>query len=74
MLDSVHKVTSSTLDGFSDDSNIAENLANKYRNLYSSVPTSAHELTVLRADVVKDILGDTGSDLSCISVFEICNA
>ena len=73
-LDSVHKVTPSTLDGFSDDSDIADNLANKYRNLYSSVPTSTHELTVLRADIVKDILEDTGSDISCISVFEICNA
>ena len=73
-LDSVHKVTPSTLDGFSDDSDIADNLANKYRNWYSSVPTSTHELTVLRADIVKDILEDTGSDISCISVFEICNA
>ena len=71
---SVHEVTPMTLDGFSDDSDIADNLANKYRNLYSSVSTSAHELTVLRADIVKDILEDTGSDISCVSVFEICNA
>ena len=50
-LDFSKKVTPSSINGCTDDIGIANIFADKYRNLYSSVPTSSEEIDQIRSEM-----------------------
>ena len=73
-LDSARKITPCTVNGFSDNSDIADTFAEKYQNLYTSVPTDASDLTALRQSISDDISLFNPSDIVEITVNDISKA
>ena len=54
-LESANKPVPNTIDGLSNNAEITKNFANKYSELYKSVPTSAPELEALRECISDDM-------------------
>ena len=54
-LESANKPVPNTIDGLSNNAEIADNFASKYSELYKSVPTSTSELEALRECISDDM-------------------
>ena len=73
--DSTNKTVPCVIDGQANDADIARLFANKYQNLFTSVPTHNDELKELMNDINRDILlGDVSERKADISVSDVCKA
>ena len=63
-LQSANKPVPNTIDGLSNNAKIVNNFANKYSELYKSVPSSASELEVLQECISGDLTKCSISDLT----------
>ena len=69
-----HQISCS-VEGSSDDMEIAGIFADNYRNLYSSVPTSAHEITDLRNELHTEIINaDPSEHAAVLTVMDVCKS
>ena len=73
-LDTSKKIVRCSVNGFTESSDIANALADKYRNLYTSVPTVPHEIQALKSNILEDISSCNEHEVEGISVADICNA
>ena len=74
-LESGKRHISCSVEGSSDDTEIAGIFADKYRNLYSSVPTSVHEITDLRNELHSEIINaDPSEHAAVLTVMDVCKS
>ena len=62
------------MNGFTESSDIANTFADKYRNLYTSVPTVPHEIQALKSNILEHTSSCNEHGVEGISVADICNA
>ena len=73
-LDRNRKAVPCSINGHTNNSDIANVFANKYRDLYSSVPTDECELSEIRGEMVDEINSLPEDDNVSITVHDICTA
>ena len=70
-LDNKSKVVPNSVDGFTENDDIAKCFAHKYSNLYKSVPTSQEEIAALRREIIDDVQQESQTDFNIINVGDI---
>ena len=73
-LDTSTKIVPCSVNGFTESWDIANTFADKYRNLYTSVPTVPYEIQALKSNILEDISSCNEHGVEGISVADICNA
>ena len=70
-LESKSKVVPNSVDGFAENDDIANCFAQKYSNLYKSVPTPQDEIAALRREIIDDVARESHTDFDIINVADI---
>ena len=71
-LDRTRKAVPSSINGHTDNAEIANVFSNKYRDLYSSVPTDENELSDIRSEMAEEIHNLSIDDNVVLTVHDIC--